>query len=164
VRELLAFHEEASSASDTKLLSLKKAIDAAQREVQAAKNVLRDANRGQNQTNTQASRDVSIIFTVPETAKATAEAEAEAGREAEAGVASLALRLTYNVSHAGWTPSYDLRVEQQQTTEQEGAGAAGKAAGEAAASSSKAKNKKQESELQLTYFGVVRQSTVSLRC
>ena len=155
VTALLDFHAARGGETDAALLALKKEVALAERAVAACERAVRELDPAGRQGHvnrfggggggsggaamttamTTASRDVSILFSTRKEA-------------------AVVLRLTYNVSSARWTPSYDLRVAQSTTAAAPAAAASG---GDATAEASAAGGSK--ASLQLTYFGMVRQSS-----
>jgi uncharacterized protein (TIGR02231 family) len=112
VRELLTFHEEHSNSTDKKLVLIRNELEICEEEERKAKDALQKIKRDTEESTVLTSRDVSIIFNAPSDNE-------------------VVLRLTYNVSKAKWTPSYDVRVSEANGTP----------------------------AMQLSYFGVVKQNT-----
>lgn len=112
VQSLLSFHADKGAEIDARVATLRKDLSSAEQELEIANAQLADLSRS-SRAKTVRSRDVTIVLAVP-------------------AAGALALSLTYLVSKASWSPSYDARVEMQESG---------------------------TNTIQLTYFGVVKQST-----
>jgi hypothetical protein len=154
ITALLNFHEAQGADTDARARALEVECVEAAKNVAHAKKALQLLSAASG-SGPRASRDVSIIFT-------TASAE------------PVVLLLTYNVQGASWTPSYDLRVSSADEKgvsvgSAEAASECGGGGGCGAEGKGDAKRKPREAQggaqggdqgaLQLTYFGVVRQSS-----
>ena len=94
VETLFRFHELNGTKLDRELRDAKKAVEQCERELSAAQRAYREISSSTGRDGMKKTRNLSIIVS--------------AGGGKHAG--EIVLRVTYNVSEASWSPSYDLRV------------------------------------------------------
>eukprot|EP00121_Abeoforma_whisleri_P014898 Awhi_evm1s13737 len=133
--ELLEFHMSQCVANDKAIREATRHLKIAETDYSVAYAAYSEISSSHQTNRAKSFREVNIIFHVQNLDRVNGESEKKESLDNAQEAAAVIMRITYNVNNASWSPSYDIRVSNNE------------------------EEKKKTKNLQLTYFGVVKQNS-----